>query len=138
MHKRLLMRRWLLHTVVRYVPAFLAGYAVAAAVAPPFNDTSDLDFGTYLPFWESYVKHLEGLRLALPVIGGVSLVLLGLFGAGKTRGSVVGFRVAAAGLLQIPLLPFALAGGGDLVGVLMLTQIVFAAVIMPKPQLAAS
>ncbi|MFI8393003.1 hypothetical protein [Streptomyces sp. NPDC085540] len=131
------MESWYLRCLVRYLPTHLVGWAVAAALASPFIDPSSTDSVTYLPFWESYAKHLCSARVGAPVVAGVSLVLLLLLGAGRTRGSVLGFRAMAAGLLQLPLLPFALAGGGDLVGTLMLSQLAFAILIMPKPQLTA-
>lgn len=128
---------------VRYLLTFVAGWVVVSATGPRAADPQSTDFNTYLPFWESFLLEFRSGLIPLLVLGGASTVVLVIQWARAAENSSAGrplsrgrFRAGTAGLLQLPLLPF--AGGGDAVTVLMLTHVLFAAVLMPLPNTLAA
>ncbi|MFD7325448.1 hypothetical protein ACFV9D_30895 [Streptomyces sp. NPDC059875] len=122
------MGEWILHCVLRYVPVLLVGHVCASAFGPrPEN----------VPFFESLGTQLgRGFGLMLGV-GAASLFFLLMLGLCKRYGTTGGFRAWAAFLLLLPVLPLIFGGSGSLFGIWVLTQLVFAIWIMPKPQLIA-
>ncbi|MFD9484560.1 hypothetical protein ACFWBX_11245 [Streptomyces sp. NPDC059991] len=107
----------------RYVPLCAAGWFLAMALTP----RGALSFGEQLA---------DGVNLML-FVAAVSMFLLLLLGVLKRYGTPGGFRTAAVFLLLMPVLPLALGGGGALFGIMLLTQVVFATAVMPKPELPA-
>lgn len=114
---------WFPRCAARYVPLCAVGWFLAMTLTP----RGALSFGEQLA---------DGVNLML-FVAAVSLFLLLLLGLLKRYGTPGGFRTAATFLLLMPVLPLALGGGGALFGIMLLTQVVFATAVMPKPELLA-
>ncbi|MFF3306345.1 hypothetical protein [Streptomyces sp. NPDC002952] len=119
------MGEWYVACLARYLPVLGTGYVVACAVDPVSG----------LPFWRGFGTQLGDFAGLLPLQGAVALFLLLLLWLLRRHGSTGAFRAWACVLTIAPLVPVWLGGAGGVVGIMMLTHLVFALWIMPSPEL---